>query len=142
MRGVRDEGVEDALVGARMGLSKVKAANIIALRQEWDEGMFVEGEAVRVRREGGPRGLGPAKFSFAACLIAPFRNDMVCLDTHMLQMWGWPNNKPTLNQYEAVEDRVMWEADRANFPPFVYQWAVWDWKRGQAEAHEFLWEGE
>lgn len=72
-------------------------------------------------------------------------SDVVCLDTHMLQLYNSNGNvyrKPLL--YESIENTVVEEATTLQLPPFVYQWASWDWKRitfnGQkADDHSFLW---
>ena len=97
------------------------------------------------RRENKLPGLGWAKVSFAACLADPFGSDIVCLDTHMLQMYGievknHPRYFKSLRMYEEIEEVLLRDADTLGVEPFLYQWAAWDWKRGQAHPHGFLWE--
>ena len=89
------------------------------------------------RRQYKLPGLGPAKLSFALALWKPLESDVVCLDTHMLQLLGVKAN--SLPAYERAESLVVKEAAQVGLPPFVYQWAVWDWKRGHVESHSFLW---
>jgi hypothetical protein len=106
------------------------------------------------RRDYKLSGLGYCKASFAACLVAPFESDIVCLDTHMLQVYF--DERPTaktvasvyrsLPKYEGIENHIRWEAEQVGLPPFAYQWAVWDWKRAKVdhippENHSFLWRG-
>lgn len=63
------------------------------------------------RREKLP-GLGFAKLSFAACLGDPFGCDIVCLDTHMLQMYDIPIAEhgryfSSRARYESVEFKLL-----------------------------------
>lgn len=99
-------------------------------------------------------GLGYCKLSFGCCLIAPMESDVVCLDTHILQVYmcRMPSKAEVsrhyakLAMYESVESQLVTEADTVGLPAFAYQWAVWDWKRARVdckppEDHSFLWQG-
>jgi len=106
------------------------------------------------RRDTKIRGLGLCKLSFACCLIDPLNSDVVCLDTHILQVYMGhrPGERDVrkcytcLAHYEHIEGQVLAEAARVDLPPFAYQWAVWDWKRARVDLkppldHSFLWRG-
>ena len=106
------------------------------------------------RRDTKLAGLGYCKLSFACCLIDPLGADVVCLDTHMLQVYMGhrPGDRDVrkcytcLAHYEYMEDQVLAEAAQVGLPPFAYQWAVWDWKRARVDLklpldHSFLWRG-
>ena len=96
------------------------------------------------------KGLGYAKYSFAASMIAPMESDIICIDTHMYQalMNGEiPNGKSLYGQskkcielYLDLETTLRVEAFEIEVPLFLYQWAVWDLQRGKIETHDFLWE--
>jgi len=106
------------------------------------------------RRDMKLPGLGYCKLSFACCLIDPFNSDVVCLDTHILQVYM--GRRPgeldirkcytCLAHYEYIEGQVLAEAAQVGLPPFCFQWAVWDWKRARVDLkpplnHSFLWRG-
>lgn len=97
-------------------------------------------------------GLGLCKLSFGCCLIDPFGSDIVCLDTHLLRVYY--ERRPTERErrrvyrkplvYEVLESQLKQEAESVALPPFLYQWAVWDWKRAAFDRkpplnHSFLW---
>ncbi len=98
-------------------------------------------------------GLGYCKLSFGACLIAPFDANIVCLDTHILQLYlGYmPSRKEVarhytkLDSYASIEGQLLSEANEVGLAPFAYQWAVWDYKRAKVDHkspqdHSFLWQ--
>ena len=98
-------------------------------------------------------GLGWAKYSFAASLIAPFESSIICLDTHMFQTYTGlvPTNKDLYGRtkkahslYERLESLLIGEARSIGVAPFLFQWAVWDMQRAfksntPIETHDFLW---
>jgi hypothetical protein len=86
-------------------------------------------------------GLGYSKHSFAACLIDPNGSSIICLDTHMAKCYNVKARKlfDSPNLYKRIEAQVLREAAALDLPPFVYQWATWDWQRGKVEDHNFLW---
>lgn len=99
-------------------------------------------------------GLGYCKLSFGCCLINPMESDVVCLDTHILQVYMGRRPTPneinrhyqTLGLYVGIEDMLIGEAEQIGLPAFAYQWAVWDWKRAKVDHkppsdHSFLWQG-
>jgi len=106
------------------------------------------------RRDTKLAGLGYCKLSFACCLIDPLNADVVCLDTHILQVYMGhrPSEREVarvynqLSTYERIEGQLLAEAGQVGLPPFAHQWAVWDWKRARVDHkppldHSFLWRG-
>lgn len=95
-------------------------------------------------------GLGYCKLSFACCLIDPFASDVVCLDTHVLRVYG-VTDKPAiarvyrqLDEYVKIEKLLVEEAVTVGLDPFPYQWAVWCWQRARTQqrppdSHDHLW---
>ena len=143
------EDVAEALYQAGVVAPYNKAAYIDRLREEqpvptWPYRSY--------RREVKLPGLGFCKLSFGCCLVDPLGSDVVCLDTHILQvLW---ERRPTaaevrrvytnLFQYETFERVLVREAEEVGLPYFPYQWAVWDWKRAKYDHlpvsnHSFLW---
>jgi hypothetical protein len=126
-----------------------KAAHIANLRDRFYAGEIPEEDYRDWRRGHKLPGLGYCKLSFGICLSDPIEANVVCLDTHVVQAY-WPTATARdvsrmyrrLDEYERVEAVLMAEAERAEMPPFAYQWAVWDWKRGGADDHAFLWSTE
>ena len=140
--------VADCLYREGVIASHNKAAYIMDVRERciFGDTPLPEADYRDYRREFKFKGLGHAKLSFAACLIDPQGSDIICLDTHMIEVYrgvkGSSNEGrraiSTLARYEAIEDLVLTEAEEVGLTPFAYQWAVWDWKRGTPEPHSFL----
>lgn len=149
------DDIANALDAAGVIAPRHKAAYIWAARTAVADGRPLPHPDYREYRETVKwNGLGYCKLSFAACLIDPLGSDIICLDTHMLQVyWGW---RPTVREvntlyrnisdYSYIESLVVLEAAEVGLPPFAYQWAVWDWKRAKVDLippnpHDFLWKG-
>lgn len=151
---VQDLG--NALAYSRVTAPGFKAAAILNLRD-----MVLYGDTPLpnrcyqdYRREWKLPGLGHCKLSFGACLIDPMGANVVCLDTHILQVYmgRMPSKSEVgrcyrrLDVYEGIEAQLLAEAVEVGLPPFAYQWAVWDWKRARVDHkppmdHSFLWQG-
>ena len=131
----------------------LKAGYIMHLRDMLDDGYPIPHECYQeFRRAHKYPGLGHCKLSFATALIDPIGSNVVCLDTHILQVYL--NTRPTTAQvnriyahlptYESIEGELIQEANEINLPPFAYQWATWDWKRARVDHlppldHSFMW---
>ena len=151
-RGVVElEEIAEVLNGAGVLAPGNKAAWIVGVRRTQPCPSFPYQE---YRRTNHIPGLGYCKLSFGCCLISPLNSDVVCLDTHILQVYMGRRSGERdvrkcytcLAHYEYIEGQLLAEAREANLPPFVYQWAVWDWKRARVDHkppldHSFLWRG-
>jgi hypothetical protein len=79
-------------------------------------------------------GLGLAKSSFALEMIAPLHASVVCLDTHMLQLYGYENgNKKVKNQaanskvkYKEMEDHWVQTCQNLSLKPAIARAICWD----------------
>ncbi len=156
-RGVESmDAVADCLYREGVLAPNNKAAYIMDLRERclYGETPLPMADYREYRRTFKFKGLGHCKLSFGACLIDPFESDIVCLDTHMLQVFlGYRPDAKEVNRiykklelYESIEETVIAEARDTGLPAFAYQWAVWDWKRAKYDHlppsnHSFLWEG-
>lgn len=133
-----------------------KAAFIVGIRETPDYMIpNPDADMLEQRRLYVPeiKGLGYAKYSFAAALIAPFESTIVCIDTHMYQTLTGeiPNgaklygkSKRCIAEYLRLEDILRREAAEIHTPMFLYQWATWDLQRklsqnSPIELHDFLW---
>jgi hypothetical protein len=89
-----------------------------------------------LRLAGSVRGLGPVKAPFACCLMAPLAKDVpVCMDLHMARLLGFPEDASSdwsATRFEGAQRQLKVLAEMAKMPPFVAQWAAWDWKRSAA----------
>lgn len=96
--------------------------------------------AYRLRLRHIP-GLGLCKASFLAALLYPLEAETCCIDTHLAAAL---NSAPTngkgtpLRDYLTMERYLTKQCSKIGLPLFVFQWAVWDAIRGQAEPHAFL----
>ena len=159
---LNSRGVEDvSTLGNVLNAAKVtapgnKAGAILSLRD-----MVLYGDTPlpdscyqAYRRDYKLPGLGHCKLSFGACLIDPMGANVVCLDTHILQVYmgRMPTKQEVskvyrkLDVYSDIESQLLSEAEDVGLPPFAYQWAVWDWKRARVDHkspsdHSFLWQG-
>ena len=149
------DDIANALDTAGVLAPRHKAAYIWAARVAVEDGRPLPAVDYREYREAVKwSGLGYCKLSFAACLIDPFGSDILCLDTHMLQVYLGYRPSPrevhrlyrNISDYSYIESIVVLEADEVGLPPFAYQWAVWCWKRAKIDllppdSHDFLWAG-
>lgn len=145
--------IADALLFWGVNAPFKKAAYCMGIR-ECDESLIPNPDVdMQVQREEcvpHVKGLGYAKYSFAASLITPFESTIICLDTHMYQalkdgeipngnsLYG--QSKKCIELYLDLENILRVESFEIEIPLFLYQWAVWDLQRGTKETHDFLWE--
>ena len=130
----------EAMNRVGVGLTDLKGSAIYEIRNYPDQYPMAIPTYRDYREQVKHRGLGLSKLSFAASLIDPFGTDIVCLDTHMLQLYGSDERAyKSKARYEATESIVLAEAASIDMAPFTYQWAVWDFQRGKQENHSFLW---
>jgi hypothetical protein len=125
-----------------IGLPIMRTANLRLLRNKNKEDGTVPIGNREARQSTKFPGLGLPKYSFAACLIEGSKSEIVCLDTHMMQIYTGYDGKQMAGSkamYEQLENHALMEAKQIGMSPFAYQWAVWDHKRGKQEKHDFLW---
>jgi hypothetical protein len=138
--------IDGGMLDAGLGLTTIKTPAIMWLRAHPD--IYPRPDYRQYRQDIKLPGMMWTKLSFAACLIDPLRSNIICLDTHIMKVYtglgpqitgrwmggGW--------RYQRLENRLLFEAREVGLPPFPYQWAVWDYQRGQVEEHKFLWEAK
>jgi len=94
------------------------------------------------RLESSIRGLGPAKAPFLVSLLEPTAPDIpVCIDIWMIRLFGLQRAdglQPTVDDYRRAQRMNRNRAHRHGLPPFVYQWAVWDYVRTAGGRSQYL----
>jgi hypothetical protein len=82
-------------------------------------------------------GLGPAKTAFGAELIYLHNADIVCLDTHMLQLYGYKTAAIGAGLRRADYDKILdhWVATCKDFgiSPVTARWMWWDKKQNYSD---------
>lgn len=88
----------------------------------------------RDRLEQRITGLGPAKVSFALELAFPIDAQVLCLDVHMLRMYGKKGQSMRKNEYERYESDWVGRANAVELPPFVVKQIAWDRQQGKSDS--------
>ena len=140
----RDRKLSRQELGEKLHMSGVNAPYVKGLYlQAYRDAPIVPEPPYRAfRRDIKIAGLGHCKMSFASCLIDPFNPEVVCIDSNVAKHFGWDAVRlfASLRQYEDAEALLLENAARLEVPPFLYQWAVFDFRRGQMHPHDFLWQ--
>lgn len=90
-------------------------------------------------------GIGQAKSAFTVEMTYPFVSDVICVDTHMLQLYGnSPNKSISKKNMNAIEEHWAEECRARNIPPVIGRWIYWDNKAGQSDPRfwSFVFEEE
>ncbi len=124
------QALSDTLLTSGLGLHKVKAERLWLFKwlfwenpDWWKKQENESWAACRERITGRCPGLGRAKASFALELCYPLEAEVVCLDVHMLRLYGL-SDKPAISQYMAAESH--WLAHCKNIGSYIVRCAYWD----------------
>ncbi len=80
-------------------------------------------------------GLGMAKTSFAVELLYPTTNQVLCLDTHMLQLYGLSGSaKLSRDAYLFIEGSWVNECAIRGFSPTMVRHLYWDRLKGKTDT--------
>ncbi|WP_395000383.1 hypothetical protein [Acinetobacter sp.] len=84
-------------------------------------------------------GLGYAKTAFALEMCYPTENASVCLDTHMLQLYGFTTEsarrKATqYNKYKEIENHWIEECNKREVPAYIARCLFWDEKQRKDDS--------
>lgn len=140
-------------VDSRHGLRTRLVASGVGLhnhRSQWigdfaaafwsDPGSFLRGpreswQGYRDRLEHRIVGLGPAKVSFALELAYPLEAEVVCLDVHMLRLYGVKDQaKVRVHQYEHIEHDWLGRCRAVGLPSYIVKQMHWDALQGRADS--------
>ena len=78
-------------------------------------------------------GLGKAKTSFAIEMLYPLEAQVVCLDTHLLQVYGI-KIKQALKYYEVAENDWLARCKEKSIAPYVARCLYWDRKQNRKNS--------
>jgi hypothetical protein len=136
------KGLRDRLVTSGVGLHNNRAKWIDEFSEDfWSDVPGFQRQVreswsvYRDRLEGKIVGLGPAKVSFALELAYPLEAEVLCLDVHMLRMYGVKDqSKLKVGQYERFEADWVARARAAELPSYIVKQAHWDRLQGRPDS--------
>jgi hypothetical protein len=137
------QGLRTKLVHSGVGLHNNRAKWIDAFSREYwaHPARFVRQPreswaSYRDRLEGQICGLGHAKTSFALELAYPLTAQVLCLDVHMLRLYGMAqrNGKLTWREYQLYEADWVGRAQAAELPPYIVKQLHWDRLQGKNDS--------
>lgn len=84
-------------------------------------------------------GLGLAKTAFALEMCYPTENTSVCLDTHMLQLYGFTKEADKVKatqpkKYKEIEQHWADKSAEREVPPYIARCLFWDQKQNQTDS--------
>lgn len=136
------EGLRTRLVRSGVGLHNNRAKWISSFSDafwsspaSYRRGVRESWPSYRDRLERRIPGLGPAKVSFALELAYPLEAEVVCLDVHMLRMYGVKDqSKIRAGQYERFEHDWVSRARAAEVPSYIVKQVHWDAIQGRPDS--------
>lgn len=116
------------LTASRVGLQNMRARFIMLFRDLfYSQPALFEGEQ-RDEIAEKAKGLGLAKTSFALNMIRPLESRVICLDVHMLRLYGEENlnykTKSGVKAYRRIERD--WVQRCGDVPPYLAHAIYWD----------------
>lgn len=88
----------------------------------------------RSRLEGKIVGLGPAKVSFALELAYPLEAEVLCLDVHMLRLYGKKDQSLKKGEYERYEADWIARSRAVELPSYIVKQIHWDRVQGKPDS--------
>lgn len=135
------EGLRTRLVRSGVGLHNNRAKWIGDFSDAFwaDPGAHRRGvreswSSYRDRLEAGITGLGPAKTSFALELAFPLEAEVLCLDIHMLRMYGKKDQNLKVGEYQRYEHDWLGRCRAVGLPSFVVKQIHWDALQGRPDS--------
>ena len=133
------------LIQSKAGNHNRKSEGIFRFVKDFDENpdfykldTSVEHQAQRDKIMAKCYGLGLAKTAFALEMCFPLSAQVVCLDTHILQLYGYkePKERAKINyqRYKAIEDHWLKVCAQINIAPAVARAIWWDKKQKQESS--------
>jgi hypothetical protein len=91
--------------------------------------------AYRDRLEELITGLGPAKVSFALELAYPLEAEVLCLDVHMLRLYGVKDqSKVKVGEYQRYEHDWLGRCRAVEMPSYIMKQIHWDRLQGKPNS--------
>ena len=109
---------------------------------------FESWPAYRDRLEKAAKGIGIAKAAFVVEMTYPITSDVICVDTHIFQLYGYTAkgvyNGVSRKKTEAIEEHWTRSCRACRIPPVLARWLYWDAKQGYSNSRywSFMFEKE
>jgi hypothetical protein len=84
-------------------------------------------------------GIGMAKTSFVFEMLYPATCGVVCLDTHILRLYGWGKGTPKLSVYHEMEDHWRKTCHAYSVPLPIARHVYWDRLQGEPDNRYWAW---
>lgn len=130
------------LILSRGGMQELKANGLFHFGINWYQGMkeFTElPDCLRGKRDDLAKELiqiNYAKVSFALEMCDPLKANVVCLDRHILDLYGHDKElAPAKNLYHRMEDYWLSLSDERGLPPYIARCIYWDRAQKQKTSH-------
>lgn len=97
----------------------------------------------RDRIKDAAKGIGIAKSAFVTELLYPMDTRVLCVDTHVIQMYGYHPEKISKKQILEIERHWDESCSLWNIPTTIARWIFWDRKAGYADSRfwSYVFEG-
>lgn len=79
-------------------------------------------------------GLGPAKVSFALEMAFPLEAEVLCLDVHMLRLYGKKTQDLRVGEYQRMEADWVARSRAVDMPPYIVKQMHWDRLQGRPDS--------
>lgn len=105
-----------------------------------NEDQYRRGLGMREDIRASCHGLGLAKSSFVVEMLRPLDNNSVCLDTHLLQLYGYADSKERTRagsnpkKYREMEAHWVKTCNTLNISPTIARAIWWDKKQNQKDS--------
>lgn len=138
------EALRNLLIGSRCGMHNVRTDYIWDFTKDYFENTsdFIKADdeswtAMRDRLTNRLRGIGVTKVSFTMEMCFPNEAKVVCLDTHMMQLYGMDEVRNTGKHKKIYETNEQDWIDRSagvESAPYITRCLFWDKKQGHEDS--------
>lgn len=140
------EQLTEAIVTSGVGLHKLRIQGIWDFTQSfWKDPAWFLPRAdesmvhCRNRLANNLYGIGMAKTSFVFEMVYPASCGVVCLDTHILRLYGIAGSSPTPTVYHEVENHWRTTCQKQGVPLPIARHIYWDRLQGKTDNRYWAW---
>ena len=138
------ETLRQLLIDARCGMHNVRTeyiwnftSDFMSNTSDFHRGATETWTAFRDRLNARCKGIGITKVSFTLEMCFPNEAEVVCLDTHMMQVYGMKevrNSGALKKVYENNEQDWINRSQNINTAPYIARCMFWDAKQGHNDS--------
>jgi len=138
------ETLRQLLIDARCGMHNVRTeyiwnftSDFMSNTSDFHRGANETWTAFRDRLNARCKGIGITKVSFTLEMCFPNEAEVVCLDTHMMQVYGMKevrNSGALKKVYENNEQDWINRSQNINTAPYIARCMFWDAKQGHTDS--------